>query len=421
MPPKVTRKAAATNAPPREPMFPGLVKSSKPPEEKNPNPDDEDNDPGMVAGPSNLSTILKRPTQMGKDTFIHESIIGERIPKGTKNETEHLIIPLPEWRRFGTANGCDEVHLAEWKELKASKETMEVENDKFEEDKFDRVVIHRYHPVLRYFNEYNNVIGGFDSRDREEAMEMLGHMLRHVQFQGDTEDYVEDEVKQQLNTAIYDIIVDKHPNDPYTPRNAVNCAKLFLRTFGITQRGKLARDLLIPIIVEDEDWISAFAVAILKPGEVLDRMEELQTSHKTDEKRQDRYRQITTKFLTRYHEWHKSDSSFVYVFHIFYVLNCILREPNETDLMAEPNVRDDDDAGSDDVDDEQEGSGDEDDSEEEETQREVAKKKEPAKQETAQRTRAKPSASEKPKAPPVEGRRRSTRTGKESVEYERLG
>ncbi|CAO2652714.1 Nn.00g021250.m01.CDS01 [Neocucurbitaria sp. VM-36] len=440
MPPKRTRKPAQPQAPevqevaPYKPMFRRLVQTHlQAPADGEPDEDDETNtDEPQAAFSEDVATLLTRKTQEKEDKFLEESIIAERIHKGEENVKEHLIIALPEWRRFGFKFGCDKVHLAAWEAFKESNQTIELENEDY-----DPIIIHPYHPIL---DKYNNVkglfehLGGgedFDNRDRQEAREMLGHMLKHVVDLEATGGYIEDDVVQMLHTGVFSDILNDHP-EPYDPEEAIECAQKFLDVSDITQRGQLGRSLLTHTIVEDEDWVSALAIALLTPQEMLERMERLRTSQNTDEKRRKRYREMTTKFLTQYHTEHKANGSFVYVLHIFYTLIRILREQNHKGMEADAHEGDNGGGsggdGQNEAHDENghvdDGSGDK------ETQREGAREKDPGTQTTARKGKARPQRNsgggrpaqrtKKRAAPPADGTRRSKRAQKEDAENEGL-
>ncbi|KAF1843250.1 uncharacterized protein K460DRAFT_357007 [Cucurbitaria berberidis CBS 394.84] len=391
-----------------------------------------DDDAGLVADDDDVAGLLNRKTEYQKDVSMDESIIAERRPKRDKKVIEHLISALPVWRRKGTVYDCDEVHADAWEALKDNNLTMAVDDDDY-----DPIIIHKYHPILNRHNEATRIFKeraarqlvesteAFDDRDRREAKEMLGHMLKHAR-DSYVDGFLADQAADSLADKVFQGNYNPEPTETYTTEEANNCAQRFLDAFDTTQRRTLGEDLLISRVVKSENWIGALAIALLPPREVLERMGKVQTSQGTGENMKKRYREMTTKFLTGYHEEHKAYTSFVYILYSFYTLTRILREKNQTEAAAEAREDDDDDddGGSDDQD-EAYGEGDDDDGGQE-ARGSGDEKDEPAKKKTVGQTKAKTQGKlggdrsaqshKKRKASPADSNRRRKRGRYEEAE-----
>ena len=137
----------------------------------------------QVADDSDRETLLGHDTipYFRSATWMHESIIAERKAEEGKKNGEYLVMPMPVWRREGIGFAVDRGLLDDWNSLKGRDDTIEVANGEN-----GKAIVHRYHPLLNRHNDVENnqrryqELDASDTRDRQEALEMLGHILKHA-------------------------------------------------------------------------------------------------------------------------------------------------------------------------------------------------------------------------------------------------
>jgi hypothetical protein len=272
----------------------------------------------------------------------------------TEENEEYLVAPMPVWKRKSGDYGVDKELVADWERLKRSNGTVEVaDNDT------NPIIVHRYHPLLDHHNDIERINKIHQERqesddiDRQEALEMLGHMFKHAM---NHRSHLHQDVFERLRNGVFDGEKYPKPHVQYTVDGAVSKEQVFMNRFRIKDRRLLCEGIMAPAVgsmkgiwgvgdpdagnqPEHDEWLGALAVALLRPDEVVIRMTGVEDQHKKD-----REKDCIYAFLIKYQEIRRVDQDFLDLMHSFSTLSRMLRKPDDeengyaADMPAEDDV-----------------------------------------------------------------------------------